>query len=196
MINFTLLNSEVAESWSFIPVLDFLFCITPIRLVLEFGMGQGSTPYFLSKGVELHSVEDDPAWMGQWKQKDNLKHKTWLRPLDKMADLFDTDFKALPYDLILVDSKPVSRVNITHKSFQKARIIVLHDTQRKEPSFGCDNIKIDKAYDFVEFTFNPAWTKVLSDDKDILERLRYFNTVITEYRKYYKELQNLTWKPL
>ena len=104
-----------------------------VRHVLEFGIGEGSTPLFVEKCESLVSVEsNDLAWLERISKlvgtSDNWEQVVALGPCRWMVEL-PKRFPDRTYDLVFVDGHGDSRHAQMLYGFNVAPIVVCHDTE-------------------------------------------------------------------
>lgn len=146
---------------SHMPILEKLFECCSIRSVIETGMGDFSTRFFCEKGCNLVSIE--------------MQNKPWYEKIEAELKGPNRVFLYLPgkdgaceflraatkVDLVLVDGHHHSRFRQIQEAFDKARYIVVHDTEAFV--YRWDRVKLPKWWvwiDFEEFSPNP-WTALL-----------------------------------
>lgn len=149
------------DSISHLPVLKYILDNLPIKSVLEYGLGYGSTKLFLSHKCELTSVESDPVWCQKFSH--NIIH---CRPADYIING--------AYDLIFIDCHPSEdRVHCLQKAFGHTSIIVAHDTQpSSENEYGYSKIKIPTDWQWLDCQLKDCWTTVFTNDPNVLEVLK------------------------
>lgn len=111
---------------SHLPLLDMLFKSFKIKKVIEFGCGDFSTSFFLSKNASLISIEmQDPAWADKISKEHKIDVHKCIGPHEykKLA----VDWKC---DLAFIDGHAESRPEVVNFMFGKAKIIVAHDYQK------------------------------------------------------------------
>lgn len=145
-----------------LPVLEKLFDQYDIEIVLEFGMGEHSTAFFVNRGVQLCSVEEDSdAWFEKiCTQHQSAKNFCGMNLAGKkkesaVAVLNLTDVK---FDLIFVDGRADTRVDIVNAAFQKTDLIVAHDTEAH--SYGWESIQVPHFWREKVYTEVKPWTTV------------------------------------
>lgn len=114
---------------SHLPLLAMLFKTFKVETVLEFGMGDFSTPFFLQNAVYLHSIEmQDENWYKN--TIDKYKHLNpgyWVPILALKPEAWKQLQYDEKYDLVFVDGSLESRPHCVNAWFGKARLIVCHD---------------------------------------------------------------------
>jgi hypothetical protein len=110
------------------PVLEDLLENNDIKVIVEDGGGDHSTPIFLkSSAIRVFTFEEDAQWADRLKRKFNkyLKTGLWILPKDWSSDFW----KSKP-DLVFIDGKRETRGERANDAF-KARVpfVVLHDTE-------------------------------------------------------------------
>lgn len=132
---------------SHLPILNFLFKGNMIRNVVEFGMGNFSTEFFLCKQVDLMSIEQqDENWLKQMIAKNRPK---WMvEKWEPILALGATKWTELDYpdkiDLCFVDGHLEARANCVNFMFNRADFIVCHDFEC--PVYNWDKIRIPDNY--------------------------------------------------
>ncbi len=114
---------------SHLPILNLIFKAYPIKNVVEFGMGNFSTKYFMLKQCELMSVEmQDENWFVNLCKELLFDAKDHWNPI---CELGAAAWKNIQYpqsiDLCFVDGHVDSRADCVNFMFNKALIIVAHD---------------------------------------------------------------------
>jgi len=115
---------------SHLPILNMLFRAYPsIEHVVEFGMGNFSTKYFMCQQCELMSVEmQSEEWFAKMSAELMNEAKEHWTPV---LALGATEWKTLKYpdvvNLCFVDGHAESRADCVQFMFDKAMIIVCHD---------------------------------------------------------------------
>lgn len=115
------------------PILETLLATGKIRHVLEFGIGEGSTPLFVEKCESLVSVEsNDLEWLERIKALvgycTNWEQVVALGPCKWMVAL-PARFPGRTYDLCFVDGHGDSRHAQMLYGFCVAPVVVCHDTE-------------------------------------------------------------------
>jgi len=148
---------------SHIPVLEKLFQLYPIKTVLEFGMGFGSTPFFLNKGVRLISVEMQNK---EWYDKVIDRHPA-SRTFEPILSIGPMAYKTIQldgwYDLIFIDGHGDSRWSVINDVFPHTDLIAVHDTQ--EDSYGWNKVKMPEGWSWFDVKEFPVWTAILTNKK-------------------------------
>jgi hypothetical protein len=151
-------SKPIISTGSFMPVLDMLFGFLDIKTVLEFGMGLYSTAYFLGHDVTLYSVENNREWFDRCMTNAD-KHKCYCYPDENIGNILGVELLYQKFDLVLVDGPTRSRVNCAARSFGRAPLIVLHDSE--DYHYDYDQLVIPDNYNSLIFKFNKAWTTLL-----------------------------------
>ena len=145
------------------PVLRFLMeTIRPLRIV-EFGMGDFSTPLFLSSGAELISIETSKDWLARMTHTTS-RHTVIHWPSDSVEDyLLD---HCLPgFDLAFVDGPVDSRVPCVERLFLRSRIIIIHDSLTR--CYGWRRLAVPPSYRRIDYTqLDPATSVFAVRDAD------------------------------
>jgi hypothetical protein len=155
---------------SHLPVLDKIFKLVPVEFVLEFGMGFGSTPFFLDHGCSLTSVEmQNKEWY------DKITQKFQSGKFNPILSLGPYSYRNLTfksyYDLIFVDGHGESRWAVINDFQTKTNLFVVHDTQEK--SYQWDKICISKkVWERKDFK-DPSgvWTSVFTSNLILADRI-------------------------
>lgn len=182
-MNWTQLNYDKQSSGSHLPVLEMLFHIRPIKRVLEFGVGGFSTDFFNGKNIELVSVDDGKEWLDKFCDKSNPRHRQLLASANDMHKVLTGDLDGKFFDLIFVDCAWQSRAPCAQSSFNRSEIIVWHDTQGGQ--YRWETVKIPETYQRFDFKFAPSWTSVLTNNKDVAEKVGYWLGVFNDYKRLY-----------
>jgi len=151
-----------------LPFLTFIAETFTPESVIEFGMGKFSTPLLIDHCDNMVSIETDTKWFNQCKN-DNPKHKQILWSADNVQDylLANSD----TYDLAFVDGPVKSRVPCVHNLFDRADLIVFHDSTTR--CYRWDLLEVPDHYrrfDYLElspttsvFSSNPEHWLVLKE---------------------------------
>ncbi len=135
---------------SHLPVLKFLFSISNINKVLEFGMGHFSTEFFLMHGCEVTSTEmQEESWYKEM-LKSVGKNNKWTPFLKLGPSLaLETPVPGNEYDLAFIDGHLNSRPECVNACFGKVPIIIAHDFECSV--YGWERIKMPSFYKKVVF---------------------------------------------
>ena len=142
---------------SHLPILRLLFSANLIRNVVEFGMGNFSTEFFLCKQVELTSIEQqDENWLKQMLTKER---PIWMtQKWETVLSLGATSWRELVYpekiDLCFVDGHLDARADCVNFMFNRADIIVCHD-------FECP------VYNWGKIQMPDNYKKIIYHDRDL-----------------------------
>jgi len=143
---------------SHLPVLVEILDARDIRIVFEFGMGDGSTGLFLERCESVFSVEMQSV---EWFQKltTRWRRSNW-NPILRLGP--DASWNGSQrYDLVFVDGHGDSRPEQIRTAMQMTDLIVVHDTQ--EPGYKWERIKDDMpdGWTWEDDKRHPTWTSVL-----------------------------------
>jgi hypothetical protein len=145
------------------PVLCEAVLRVPSGLILELGAGDGSTPALhevsLATGRPVVTIDHDSAWLERFAQLRSDNHALVHAP--SWTSLDNPIIQALPYTIAFVDHAPHERrvIDIAWLA-QRAKVIVVHDTESKE--YGYDGIFGLFQYS-TTFRNHVPWTSVLSN---------------------------------
>lgn len=137
-------------------------------LVVEFGIGHGSTPYLSgytqSRARHLVSYENNKEWFDKF--NGNFVHEINL--------VKDWDLVVLPFevDVILIDHAPGERRKIDIAKYShKAKIIVAHDTEPAADHGYQMRAELKKFKYAVEYESQGAWASMVSNFIDVKKLL-------------------------
>lgn len=167
---------------SHLPVLKYLFLNYDIKNVIELGMGNHSTPFFLEQDIDgLVSVETDKDWIELCKEKHGISNR---QIIVYHQDLGNFDHITSDYDLGFVDCKPnQTRGLCVNKLIQNnVDIIVMHDFEPKfRQGYGYSKISLTEDYQILTYknkepyrSLGDPWTGVVIKKKLINEELINF----------------------
>lgn len=151
---------------SHIPILEKLFQFNNIMSVIETGMGDFSTSFFVSHGCGLVSIEMQNL---QWFQEVSAKHAgnaEFLCMLDKDQAVNYVAASSF-VDLVFVDGHHYSRFDQVMAGMRTARYVVAHDSEAM--IYRWDRVALPAGWvwvDVEEFGPNP-WTAVMMRRGDL-----------------------------
>lgn len=129
-------------------------------IVVEFGMGHGSTPqlnqYCTEKKRKLYSYDNTLEWVDKFKHFENDYHKLFLA-----HNWDDVEFDQI--DVLLIDHAPGERRWIDIKKYAMiAKIIVIHDSEPAATGY-----MLDKIWHLFKYRINyeteGAWASLVSN---------------------------------
>jgi hypothetical protein len=181
MTNEEKVNRKNRRYASHLPVLKYLFDEYDIKNVIELGMGNHSTPFFLEQDIEsLVSVETDRDWIQICKEKHGVSNRQII--------VYHHDVESLnhitsDYDLGFVDCKPNSiRGACVNKLIDSGvNIIVMHDFEPQfQDGYGYKKISLSEDYQLLVYQnqepyrgWGDPWTGVIIKkslvDEDLLK---------------------------
>lgn len=137
---------------------------------LELGCGHYSTPVLHALALSTESVVVSTDYDARWVEK-----FAWMR--DVRHDIRHASdvcaFVGQPWDVVLVDCTPAQkRIEFIAALRPTTRLFVAHDTEPGRPVYRYAELLPSFPNRF-DYTVQPAWTSVLSDDVDLgwFERL-------------------------
>lgn len=153
---------------SHLGLLKVLFRAFKIRKVVEFGMGEYSTEFFLSKECRLLSIEQQQEhWFnlclinyGEYKEWHPV---LWMFPRDIGELKFPEDI-----DLVFVDGHQGSRHRCVNYFFHKAPLIAAHDWE-KTKYYSWHLVEKPDDYHMIEYTEYGKQTVLFIHDSVLLE---------------------------
>jgi hypothetical protein len=125
--------------------------------VVEYGMGEGSTPqlheYCQKKGHMLYSFDNSEEWASAFKKYESKTHK--IRAVYSWDDITQQVIRMKP-DLVLIDHAPGERrCEDVGLLMHHARIIVIHDS---EPwATGYKMYPLIDTFNYVQHQFSPEY---------------------------------------
>jgi len=124
-------------------LLEFLFRSFDIKSVVEFGLGNYSTRYFLDSGCLLVSVETQSK---EWYDRITAEfdNDLWIHHFINYKEFADVRYPDR-IDLVFVDGHEANRPEVANYFFDKANFIVCHDFQ-KSKYYGWDRLLIPPHY--------------------------------------------------
>lgn len=136
-------------------------------LILELGAGEGSTPPLhevcLATGRPVVTLESDRAWFERFVRLRSENHAVVHVPSweDHLANPV---VRQLPYAIAFVDHTPTRRVADIEWLAQRARVLVVHDTESAD--YGYEKI-FGLFRHSVTYRGHTPWTSVLSNFVDV-----------------------------
>jgi hypothetical protein len=156
-----------------VPVLDAIFKFRNIDTVLEFGMGNNSTPFLVKKcQSSVISIEmQQTVWYETMVSQDLFNNKKWspILCLGPHAIFENKDIMNRSYDLVFVDGHGDSRPECINHFFGKSNIIVAHDVEAECYRWNLVNLPEDYRK-FYYSKLDPA-TAVYSNDLELISFL-------------------------
>lgn len=156
-------NIEIDPYSSHLPVFKHLFQLKKFSRILEFGLGFGSTPFFLENCDFLTSIEmqSENFYKKVYEVlKDDLK---WDPKLAIGPEKFhDCDISFESYDLVFVDGHGDSRPEVINHFFGKCSTIVTHDYETS--SYRWHLIQKPNDYKIFVCNENEPYTAIFTKD--------------------------------
>lgn len=154
------IKNKINPYGSHLAFLRMIFKSFEIKSVLELGLGENSTPFFLDQGCNLVSIEQqDAGWLNKMikiiGENDNWKKAFNPYPI-KEAKAFQSEF-----DLVFVDGHHESRADDVNNFFHKSPLIVAHDFE-KTKFYQWHKIKMPKDYRLFTYTENGKQTALFA----------------------------------
>jgi len=152
---------------SHLELFDFIFEYKQPDTILEFGMGDFSTPYFIKKAKkEVVSIE---MQMEDWFNKINEKFKnepkwTGIKSIGPFNFMQLGIYKK--YDVIFVDGHGSSRPECINFVQNFTDNIVVHDTETA--SYRWNMISLPIEFRKIEYTKSRPWTTLFTKDLELL----------------------------
>lgn len=144
------------------PVLREAVLRVPHGLILELGAGEGSTPPLhqvcLMTGRPVVTLEADPTWHARYAHLNSENHAVVHVP--SWDELDRPLFRALPHAIAFVDHTPTRRVTDIKWLADRARVLVVHDTESQD--YGYEEI-FDLFKYSVTYKGHTPWTSVYSN---------------------------------
>lgn len=167
---------------SHLPVLKYLFSKYDIRNVLELGMGNHSTTFFVKQDIDsLVSVETDLAWINTCKEKNGVSDK---QIIVYRQDVNNFNHITSEYDFGFVDCKPNNtRGACVNKLIEHGvDIIVMHDMEPQfRQGYGYNQISLTDDYELFIYknkepyrSWGDPWTGVVMKKSLVNESLIKF----------------------
>src|ERR1044072_104888 len=163
-------NSPDLSYGTHLPVLTYLLDTFDVRSVMEFGLGNFSTPFFLSRGVRLTSVETDEGWLRHFVGLPAPNHKVIFHPDPNVHDIFEDVCRNNRYDLALVDGPRTTRWRCVNVLFERATIIVAHDT--KSDHYDWHRIILPPGFCKMDYCQSVPWTSIIAKDLNIISKVQ------------------------
>lgn len=152
-----------------LPLLEKIFSlIDKPNIVLEFGMGNFSTEFFIDRSEKIISIEmQSEEWYHNIVEKFSNK-KNWSPYLYLGPNSFiEFDFPSV--DLCFVDGHGETRPEcVNHMMNLNCPIIIAHDTETDSYGWYRVNQKNYKRFDYKKFN---VWTTVWTTNENLLNEL-------------------------
>ena len=164
------------EGHSHKKVLEAIMKCCDIKSVFEFGSGLGSTPIFLERSSEVHSVEMQSEEWFQTVQKElghneHFKYEIKMGPIDTIIYFSNLGKR---YDLVFVDGHGSSRPECINEAFKFTNIVVTHDTET--PSYGWSRIVKPEGWTRLDYMLESPWTTIFFNESlDVTELRKELN---------------------
>jgi hypothetical protein len=154
------------------PILKLLMEEIKPKQILEFGLGNYSTPILFSDGATVESIEmQSQEWFDLISIK--FKDKTNWTPYFAMGPFEYRKIKLKDrYDLVLVDGHGDSRWDCVNMMFGKSDVIVAHDTE--QPTYNWDKIQEKEGYVKITYKKLRPYTSVWTNNLILSEIIREF----------------------
>jgi hypothetical protein len=156
-----------------IPVLDAIFRFRNINTILEFGMGNNSTPLLVEKSqTSVISVEMQQSnWYETMVNQDLINNKKWspILCLGSHSIFENKDIMNRSYDLVFVDGHGDSRPECINYFFGKSSVIVAHDVEA--PCYRWNLVDMPEDYRMFYYSKLDPATAVYSNDLDLISHL-------------------------
>lgn len=139
-----------------------------ISSVIEFGMGDNSTTFFIDKVSMLTSIEmQDEKWYN--KICELYKANPIWKPIKSIgpSEIFNLDYENV--DLVFVDGHGETRAKCVNHMSKYSETIVAHDTEA-EKVYKWSEVSLPGYFEFTDRR-NQPWTTVWSKDKSLIEFL-------------------------
>lgn len=151
------------------PVLMALLKKIENPMVLELGIGFGSSPMLVEMSYYSEHYETDDSWRYKLMQFDNSMHQFKLVKKYDKYNWFDEEIFSKQWDIAFVDNAPgESRQSNLLKLADKARFIVCHDTEEVyKPAAS------DYKWDFSMFKYHY-----------VFKNYNTFTTVVSNYETF------------
>lgn len=150
---------EASTMYSHVPVIETIFALFDIQTVLEFGMGFGSTPFFVKHSKHVTSIEMNS---GEW----YTKMCTELKEYDNFIPVLclgEFEYKKLAlrewYDFVFVDGHGDSRWSVINDMFEKTNLMVAHDTETT--TYKWDQVKLPSGWKWIDLKFANTWSSII-----------------------------------
>jgi hypothetical protein len=149
------------------PIMDTIFSNRSINTVLELGVGEFSTRYFIEdKKVKLTSIESQSE---EWYEKTKAINPdiVWMPEKDRLFD-WAYNLKDM-FDLILIDNNNEYRWHLVDRLQKNTRYLILHDTEQSIYNYHLCTLK--EGYSITDFVLYRPWVGLITDDiemRDIL----------------------------
>lgn len=142
--------------------------------VVEFGMGDGSTwqldEYCIQYGHKLFSFDNNLEWVNKFKhlEKDSMENGIVRHSVQFVEDWDSVMRMQLNIGVLLIDHAPGERRKIDiGLYFNKARIIVCHDTEPAADHGYQMRDELAKFKYMIDFKSEGAWASAVSNSVDV-----------------------------
>jgi hypothetical protein len=152
-----------------LPFLEKIFSlIEKPNLVIEFGMGNYSTEFFIKNSNKVESIEmQSKEWYDNMYEKFKV-HTNWSPFMFIGPDEYKKHIFLKP-DLCFVDGHGDSRPECVNLMIDLGcPIIIAHDTETESYGWGRVDLKNYKKYDFKKFD---VWSSVWTINENIINNL-------------------------
>lgn len=154
-----------------LPVLERVFEAVKVRSVLEFGCGNYSTAFFVSRCERVTAIEQQShavfEIMGR-KYAENDQLTLLYLPGVGRGPEYLREYQG-SFDLVFVDGDAESRTHCVNEAFEKTGLIVAHDTEDKRYSW--DRVQKPDGWVAIEYTDLTPCTTVWVTDEETAEKL-------------------------
>ena len=156
-----------------LPTLTAILDAVEIKSVIEFGCGRYSTPLFADRGIDLISVEQQSdaffkIMEDMYAETKNVCIMYLPGCLRAIEFLSGVDLPGV--DLILVDGEQNSRPGLVQAGFDKADIIVGHDTE--DGRYRWDTVKPPKGWTVIDIETSKPFTRVWTKTDAVIAALK------------------------
>ena len=153
-----------------LPVLKRIFDVVKVRKVFEFGPGPYSTKFFSERAKDLISIEQSRQGWSEVMQEQYpgavfLFEPEWKRAVELLAKT------RKEFDLVFVDGAAQGRWACVNAAFDKAEIIVAHDTDAKE-MYQWNRVKMPKGWQRFDYAIPMPATSVWTKNKELIKALK------------------------
>ena len=167
---------ELTGFASHLLALEDAFATRKISTVYEFGMGFSSTPFLLKHvltydghliSVEMQNAEWFERVVDEHKPTRNFTPLCMLGPYKAIEHLENWPGN---FDLVFVDGHGDSRWRAVNTAFNKASLIIAHDTEAA--SYYWDRINVPSSWTSYTYKDLNTWTTVWTSDAQFLAALK------------------------
>ena len=159
---------------SHLPVLRMIIKEYNPLNIIEIGMGDNSTKFFLDVDFEnLISVETDKEWIDRCdKEFGKKENHTVYHCKDDKPESFIRD----EFDLGFVDGRPANKRGVcVNALIGKSDIIVFHDSEPEfRVGYGYSKIRMTDEYEMFDYTAKKPWTSVIIKKDLVTPELKQF----------------------